>query len=142
MESTPFVPKKGKRLAAFALPVSAAALALLFYLLPSIPSVFPILCPLYATTGIYCATCGATRATHALLHGDLVSAFDFNPLYIALLPLFAYLAVAGYLRLLPVRIRLPLPNAWLRILAWSALPLTVYTVLRNLPWPAFTWLAP
>ena len=142
METAPFVPTTAKRIAAIALPVAAFLAALSFRFLPGIPAGFPILCPLYATTGIYCATCGSTRATLSLLHGDLAAAFYFNPLFVVLLPLFVYLALAGYLRLLPVRPRLPLPQAWLRILAWSALPLTVYTVLRNLPWPAFSWLAP
>ena len=142
MDSAPFVPSTAKRIVAIALPVSVALAALVVRLLPGIPSGFPILCPLYATTGLYCATCGATRSTFALLHGDLASAFDFNPLFVVLLPLFAYLALAGYLRLLPVRLRLPLPHAWLRVLAVSTIPLIVYSVLRNLPWPAFSWLAP
>ncbi|ACU39252.1 conserved hypothetical protein [Actinosynnema mirum DSM 43827] len=35
-------------------------------------------CPLRALTGIWCPACGATRMAHALLHGDLAAAWQFN----------------------------------------------------------------
>ncbi len=38
------------------------------------------LCPLHALTGIPCPTCGMTRASTALLHGDLAGALKWNPL--------------------------------------------------------------
>jgi hypothetical protein len=37
-------------------------------------------CPFLAITGYPCLTCGATRCTIALLHGNLVGAFWWNPL--------------------------------------------------------------
>lgn len=37
-------------------------------------------CPFLAMTGSPCLTCGATRATVALFHGDFLSAFSWNPL--------------------------------------------------------------
>ena len=44
-------------------------------------------CPFLAMTGLPCLTCGATRATIALFHGDFLSAFSWNPL--------AFLALCG-----------------------------------------------
>jgi Protein of unknown function (DUF2752) len=44
-------------------------------------------CPFLAMTGLPCLTCGATRATIALFHGDFRSAFSWNPL--------AFLALCG-----------------------------------------------
>ena len=44
-------------------------------------------CPFLAMTGWPCLTCGATRSTIALLHGDLLRAFSWNPL--------AFLALCG-----------------------------------------------
>lgn len=44
-------------------------------------------CPFLAMTGWPCLTCGATRATIALLHGDFLQAFSWNPL--------AFLALCG-----------------------------------------------
>lgn len=38
------------------------------------------LCPLHTLTGIPCPTCGMTRATNALLHGDFAGALKWNPL--------------------------------------------------------------
>ncbi|MDQ2838690.1 MAG: DUF2752 domain-containing protein [Actinomycetota bacterium] len=95
------------------------------------------LCPLHAMTGLWCPLCGATRATYALLHGDLATALHDNALYVLLLPLLAVLwwrwarlpagAVNG--RLLP------------RPVFWALLAVAlVFGVLRNLP--AGSWLAP
>ena len=44
-------------------------------------------CPFLAMTGWPCLTCGATRATIAFLHGNLLQAFSWNPL--------AFLALCG-----------------------------------------------
>jgi hypothetical protein len=37
-------------------------------------------CPLFALTGLSCPGCGTTRALRALLHGDVMAAFAWNPL--------------------------------------------------------------
>lgn len=42
-------------------------------------------CLLHATTGIPCPTCGMTRATWHLLHGEIGAAFLLNPLMAAAL---------------------------------------------------------
>ena len=88
----------------------------------------PIVCPLQATTGLDCPLCGATRATAALLRGDVVAALDHNALYVAALP------VVGVLVLLwLVRRRLP---DWARsgVATWSVIVVAaVFTVARNIP---------
>lgn len=38
-------------------------------------------------TDLECPGCGMTRATHALLHGNFVEAFQFNPVGIILFPI-------------------------------------------------------
>jgi hypothetical protein len=48
---------------------------------------FP-LCPLASSCGIPCPGCGLTRATFALLHGDIRSALRLHPLVWLLSPLF------------------------------------------------------
>lgn len=45
----------------------------------------PLLCPFRCATGKPCPLCGLTRAFATATHGDLSSAFRFNPLW----PLFA-----------------------------------------------------
>jgi hypothetical protein len=98
-------------------------------------------CVFHAVTGLYCPGCGSTRGLHALLNGDLTRAMDMNPLLMLSLPFFAYpflsnlsLAVRG--RRLPA-LRVP---GWG---GWAALgTIVVYWVLRNIPAPPFTLLAP
>src|SRR3954453_2310116 len=48
-------------------------------------------CPLLTLTGFACPGCGVTRGFHALFHGDVLTALDFN----ILIPLWAI--VFGYL---------------------------------------------
>jgi Protein of unknown function (DUF2752) len=48
---------------------------------------FP-LCPMAGSLGIPCPGCGLTRATLALLHGDVRAALRFHPLVWLLTPLF------------------------------------------------------
>lgn len=47
-----------------------------------------IACPLEAMTGYYCLFCGCTRSTLALLDGNLLAAYYYNPMYFLLLPYF------------------------------------------------------
>jgi hypothetical protein len=59
------------------------------------------LCPMAATLRIPCPGCGLTRATLALLHGDLRRAFALHPLALVLVPgvgLFFAVNVWGYVK--------------------------------------------
>ena len=49
-------------------------------------SIFPP-CMFKAFTGYHCIGCGLTRAMHALAHGDIVRAFEMNPLAMLVLSL-------------------------------------------------------
>src|SRR3978361_1236161 len=58
-------------------------------------------CPLAGVLGIPCPGCGLTRATLALLHGDVRGAFHLHPMVFVLTPVFACTAGAaafGYVR--------------------------------------------
>lgn len=71
---------------------AAAAAVFLFIIEPGKVTFLP-LCPFRALTGFQCPGCGTTRGLHQLLHGNLVAAFELNPLLILSLPfvLFAML---------------------------------------------------
>jgi len=96
-------------------------------------------CPSLWLTGLFCPGCGTTRALHALLHGDLPGALAMNPLMVLSLPPVAVL-LAHELQLLPKSLA-PLAKRLGNARAWAVVVIG-YAVLRNLPWPPFSWLAP
>jgi len=110
------------------------------YFNPTTSGFFPV-CPLYSMTGIACPGCGLTRGFHALFHGDVLTALDFN----VLLPI--YLFILGYFF-----VSLVLTAVRSRGLSWRIFsPVAMYgflvvalafTVLRNLPFYPFSILAP
>jgi hypothetical protein len=92
------------------------------------------MCTFRALTGLQCPGCGATRATHELLHGRLLAAWHYNALWVLMLPVAVYAAVSE-LRMLAGRRPLPgdLPRQpwfWGAVVAAAA----VFFVVRNLPW--------
>src|SRR5882762_2792997 len=67
----------------------AAGTAYLYIFEPGKSGFFPA-CPFRTFTGFACPGCGSTRGLHRLLHGDVVAAFEFNPLLILSLPFLLY----------------------------------------------------
>lgn len=130
--------KPGRPALAAAAVLALAGAAVLYRFDPMQAAFYPR-CPLFVLTGLYCPGCGALRAGHALLHGDLAGALGFNALLVLALPLFA-LAGAARLREAWSGHRLPLlPAAGI----WGILILLVgFSVLRNLPFAPFQILAP
>lgn len=113
---------------------------LVWYFDPTQNSIFPA-CPLYRTTGFACPGCGLTRGFHALLHGDVVTALDFN----ALIPLFLLILgyVAASLVSLAIRGRAILALERNLIFLWILVGILItFGVLRNLPFYPFTILFP
>ena len=61
-------------------------LGFIYYALdPTASAVFPR-CTFLSLTGYKCPGCGSQRAIHALLHGDVVSAFRYNALLLVAIP--------------------------------------------------------
>ena len=126
---------RGNQSAAAAIAVPAVALLVLLWWIDPREVAVP-LCALHYATGLHCPGCGATRATHDLLHGRLASALRHNGLWIFALPAVLY-AVAGEIRrtlwgrTLPGElIRNPRFFTLMVILA------LIFGVLRNVPcWP-------
>lgn len=86
-------------------------------------------CPLHATTGLWCPLCGSMRGAALLSHGHLVAALSSNLLLLVTLPVLAWgtvaLAGGGELRgpwSVPTRV-------WVSLGVFAL----AYTVLRNLP---------
>jgi hypothetical protein len=112
---------------------AALALALLFSHRPEGQFFFPR-CTFHQLSGLHCPGCGGLRATHELLNGRLLDAARSN-LIVVLLPPVLILAWCFRRRLAAV----PLSSRTVLMIFGV---LVLYTLLRNLPWPPFSWLAP
>jgi hypothetical protein len=104
------------RLAVLALVLGALGLA--------IWSDFP-LCPVAGTFGIPCPGCGLTRATLALLHGDVHAALHFHPLVWLMTPLFVGFVATATLELVRPRAKPARPPR----LDWTSRRVTLVAVL-------------
>src|SRR5947208_1463571 len=67
--------------------VVAAAIFFLFD--PARVAIFPP-CLFHQFTGLDCPGCGAQRALHQLLHGNVIAALRLNAMFVASLPLCAW----------------------------------------------------
>jgi hypothetical protein len=116
-----------------------AALVVLFVFDPAQHAFYPG-CALYKITGLYCPGCGVLRAVHQLLHGRILAAFHFNPLFVGALPLLLWGLGRAVLRHFDGKPFCPDPKPnWL----WSCGALVVlFGILRNLPFGAFAWMRP
>ena len=100
------------------------------------------MCTFHLATGLHCPGCGATRATHELLHGRLGSALHHNALWVLLAPGLVYAGASELRRFVRGR---PLwgdlgRNWWFfAVVVVSAL---LFFFLRNLPGHPFAILAP
>ena len=99
---------------------------------PSQSGVFPQ-CTFLRLTGYKCPGCGSQRAIHALLHGDLASAFKFNAMLMIAVPWVAVCLYAESQRTRNPRLYTRL-NAPLLIWLFLAMVLA-WWLLRNI----FNW---
>ncbi len=114
--------------------------AMVTYFNPSTVKFFPV-CPLLSLTGFACPGCGLTRGFHALFHGDITTALDYN----ALIPLFAVVLGFFFISMLLVAVRgrgFP-KRAYSPKALWAFFALLmVFGVVRNLPFYPFSILYP
>lgn len=89
-------------------------------------------CPLFAATGLWCPSCGLTRATHHLLRGDVLEALRYH-LFVVIALAAIIMAWATWLQAARGR-----PLRWPAVIPrWAggavAAAVGVFTVLRNVP---------
>tara|TARA_R110000850_G_scaffold49460_10_gene122034 strand:+ start:3553 stop:3999 length:447 start_codon:yes stop_codon:yes gene_type:complete len=100
-------------------------------------------CVVNTWTGLHCPGCGNTRAAHALLHGDLMGAVEQNVLTVLALPFLLLGASRTWWRwMYPERVE-PWPINWRWGYSLILIGIVVvFSILRNVPQPPFSWLAP
>lgn len=120
-------------------PVAAAGVWLLQHVDPNQPGNLLPKCLFHELTGWWCPGCGMTRALHALVHGDAGQALHMNPLGVVMLAVLPAMLLWSWgwqpRRLRPFMRWAMDPRLWLVLIP-------AYWLLRNLPWPPFTWMAP
>lgn len=120
------ISKKTKIIAAV---LAAAIIVIIYGLFDPSSTPFPR-CPFLQITGWQCPGCGSQRAIHALLHGNIASAWAFNPALVAAIPVLILMAVAS-----PLKTRFPALyrtlNSKHAAFAWLTL-LIAWAIARNL----------
>jgi hypothetical protein len=113
----------------------AVAAIYLFVFEPGKSGFFPG-CPFRSLTGFACPGCGSSRGLHCLLHGDVVAAFEFNPLLTLSLP-FLFYALVRYTNAV-VRdqpLKWPQPNA--KYMWMLGAVILSFWIFRNTPFYPF-----
>ncbi len=121
--------------------VTAVTLGLLLYFFsPQQYALYPR-CAFFALTGLECPGCGGLRAAHYLLHGELGTAFRYNPLLVTLLPVTLFAGMVYWLgRKHNWAVVTRFQNtSWLWILVAAVV---VFGVARNLPFGPLAHLHP
>lgn len=92
------IPRRRRHLVAGAI-VAAVGLLLTaaYWLFDPSRFIFPR-CPVYVITGWQCPGCGSQRALHALLHGDVASAWHYNAFLLCMAPVVALLLFSEFFR--------------------------------------------
>ena len=94
-------------------------------------------CPWLVLTGTYCPGCGGLRAVNDLTNGDIRAAFASNALFVALVPAIAVMWTRSVVQRARGRLTL-MSSRWVTFsAATSLLLITVFWVVRNLPFAEF-----
>ncbi len=136
-------PTRRERVRAPALTIGALALTTVALRLrdPHVGGSWGI-CP-SAALGFWCPGCGGLRAVNDLTHGDVASAASSNLLLVGLMPVaVALLALWAWSRWHGRRTPRLRGRAASVVLVGGLVVVSAFTLLRNLPLPVGTWLAP
>ena len=118
--------------------IAAGTILLLYFFVEPKNGILPK-CFFHELTGLYCPGCGVQRSFHALLKGHILTAIDYNLLFILFLPLITYFILAftwGKKHPASSFIYKPVFSFTVVIVVVS------FWVLRNIPVTPFSWLAP
>src|SRR6187549_1532685 len=118
--------------------IAAGAILLLYFFVEPKNGILPK-CFFHELTGFYCPGCGVQRSFHALLNGHILTAIDYNLLFILFLPLIIYFILAFALG------KKHPSSSFIYKPAFSftvAIVVVSFWLLRNIHYTPFSWLAP
>ena len=122
--------------------IAVILLSLLYFFYPAGSGTFHPDCLFNAFTGLYCPGCGSQRAASAILHGNFFKAADLNLLFVLSIPLIAWSAfVYTWNAFKKNKLSQGIFYSPLFVKGFLCMVL-LFWVVRNLPYPAFSWLAP
>ncbi|MXV38272.1 DUF2752 domain-containing protein [Flavobacteriaceae bacterium Ap0902] len=117
------------------------AVFLYYYIFdPSVENSFFPACTFKESTGLDCVGCGNQRAVHALFHGNILEAIDYNAFFVFFLPFLIFYIIFALRQFI---FGLPAPNVWIYKSKFGILLIiiiVIFLVLRNLPFEPFIWL--
>ena len=118
--------------------IAAGAILLLYFFVEPKNGILPK-CFFHELTGLYCPGCGVQRSFHALLNGHVLTAIDYNLLFILFLPLIIYFILAfTWGKKHPASSFIYKP-----VFSFTVVIVVIcFWVLRNIPVTPFSWLAP
>lgn len=134
------LPPSSRVLAAGGLVAAMLGSGFVWYFDPTTAGFFPV-CPLYSMTGLACPGCGLTRGFHALFHGDLMTALDYNALIPIFILIFGFFVISMAMVAVRGRGLVKLTHSPKLLFGFFVL-LIVFGVLRNLPFYPLTFLYP
>ncbi len=95
---------------------------------PANSTLFPK-CPFLVLTGFKCPGCGSQRVIYSLLHGDIISAFNYNALLVISLPILLLLGYAEYFRIKQTKLYTNLHHPYF-ICGWLII-IIIWWIFRN-----------
>lgn len=113
-----------------AVTVVAAALLAVYAAVDPMQSQWMPKCLVYALTGWKCPGCGSQRMLHALMSGDVASAFSCNPFLLCMMPVIAVLLLAEVWRCSRPRLYARLFSPAVIAVIFTAIIL--WTIARNI----------
>ena len=118
--------------------IAAGVILLLYFFVEPKNGILPK-CFFHELTGLYCPGCGVQRSFHALLNGHVLTAIDYNMLFILFLPLIIFFILAFSLgRKHPATSFIYKP-----VFSFTVVIVVIsFWALRNIPIMPFLWLAP
>lgn len=102
---------------------------------------YPV-CLFHKYTGLYCPGCGTTRGLHALLHGRVLTAVRYNAITMLIgVPVVGWAFLRYGINAMFPRVRQPQWGS-VRISQAIGVIVILFSVLRNVPYAPFSYLAP